>query len=139
MIANDLEISKLMTADIFTLNESDTVDIAEEVMGWRTIRHIPIVDDDQRLVGLLTHRDILKCSISMIAGISKETQRKLNHVIKIKEVMNTEPRSIPQNTLVRDAAKILVENKFGCLPIVDGEKLVGIVTEADFVKAFIKD
>lgn len=137
--ADDVILVKdLMTTDLFTLYSDDSLKIADEIMQWRNIRHIPIVNYDEELVGLVTHRDILRHSISSLAGISQNERDDLNNSIKVENIMHTNMITVPENTPLFTAAKIIANNKIGCLPIVNGSKLVGIITEADFVQYFIQ-
>ena len=133
-----LLVKDLMTTDLFTLYADDSLKIADEIMQWRNIRHIPIVNSDEELVGLVTHRDILRHSISSLAGISKNERDNLNNSIKTEDIMCTRMITVPENTPLFTAAKIIANNKIGCLPIVRESKLVGIITEADFVQYFIQ-
>ncbi len=135
---NNLTVADLMTTDLFTLLEDDNVAIADEMMKWRNIRHIPVVNDQNEIVGLITNRDILKISISSLAGISLKDQRNLHHLVKAKDIMQKKILTVPENTPLYTAAKLMTTNKIGCLPIIGRGKLIGIITEADFVKFFTK-
>jgi len=137
-IVSELTVSDLMTRDLFTLLEDDNVTVADEMMKWRNFRHIPVVNDQNEIVGIITNRDILKISVSALAGISERDQRYIHNKLKAKDVMQSKIITVPENTSLFAAAKILTTNKIGCLPIISKGKLVGIVTEADFVKFFIK-
>lgn len=137
-VVSELTVSDLMTRDLFTLLEDDNVTVADEMMKWRNFRHIPVVNDQNEIVGIITNRDILKISVSALAGISERDQRYIHNKLKAKDVMQSKIITVPENTSLFAAAKILTTNKIGCLPIISKGKLVGIVTEADFVKFFIK-
>ncbi len=137
-VVSELTVSDLMTRDLFTLLEDDNVTVADEMMKWRNFRHIPVVNDQNEIVGIITNRDILKISVSAFAGISQRDQRFIHNKLKAKDVMQSKIITVPENTSLFAAAKILTTNKIGCLPIISKGKLVGIVTEADFVKFFIK-
>ena len=67
---SDLTVADLMTTDLFTLLEDDNITVADEMMRWRNIRHIPVINDQNEIVGLITNRDILGISVSTLAGIS---------------------------------------------------------------------
>jgi CBS domain-containing membrane protein len=126
-------VSDLMTTDIFALQDLDTLLTARSVMALAKIRHIPIVDSENSFVGLLTHRDILAAAVSRLAEIDQHEQDELDSGIPIREIMRTGARTVPPDMNLRDAAKILLDNKYGCLPVLDEGKLVGIITEADFL------
>ena len=127
-----------MSKQLFTLNESDSLKSAKSLITLAKIRHIPIVTKDMRFVGLLTHRDILSASVSMLADISDEVQDEIDTGIPVSAIMNTDVTVIDPDTPVKEAAAILYNHKFGCLPVVDSENyLLGIVTEADFLRLTI--
>lgn len=129
-------VTELMSTDLFTLLEDDNIETLEELMKWRRIRHVPVVDLGGNLVGIVTHRDFLSVAISELARIRKGDAQKLYRKIPVREVMNRQTRTVTPDTSLSEAATILFENKLGCLPVVKGGRLVGIITEADFVRAF---
>lgn len=132
-----LKIQDMMTTELFFLKTTDTLRTARSMMSLARIRHIPIVDKKGAFVGLLTHRDILQASISRFAEVDKTVQDEIDAGIPIAEIMRTDVATVYPEMEVRDAAEILLNHKYGCLPVVRGEKLVGIVTEADFLKLTI--
>ena len=130
----ELLVQDIMTADVFTLFEEDSLKIAEDIMDFKNIRHIPVVNCLENIVGLITHRDLLRMSISTLAGISKEATQSLNDPIKVQDVMNRQVMTVPPKTPLSKAAALMFTNKLGCLPVVHEGALVGIITEADFVR-----
>ena len=131
-------VKDLMSRDLFTLSMDDNLKTLEDMMKWRAIRHIPVVDDEKRVVGLVTHRDLLKYSISGFANVAEDEKDALNRSIPVSSIMKTNVQTIPPELTLQDAAKLMLKYKFGCLPIVENEKLVGIITEADFLKFFVE-
>ena len=133
-----MTIREIMSRQLFTLNENDSLKSAKSLISLAKIRHIPIVTKDMRFVGLLTHRDILSASVSMLADISDEVQDEIDTGIPVCAIMNTDVTVIDPDTPLKEAATILYNHKFGCLPVVDSEDhLLGIVTEADFLRLAI--
>jgi CBS domain-containing protein len=127
-----------MTTDVITLNEDDDLDLARMEMSLARIRHLPVVRKG-RLVGLITHRDLLRAMCSVFAELDGSEQNELLKSLSVSEIMQTEVRSVESHREAVEAATILLETKFGCLPVVeDGNLLVGIVTEADFVELAIR-
>jgi CBS domain-containing protein len=126
-----------MTKDVFTLNQLESLSAAKDLMDLARIRHIPIVDDQGKFVGLLTHRDILAATISGLAGIDRETQDEIESGIPIREIMQTDVVTVGAELSLKEAARLLLEEKYGCLPVVCEEKLCGIITEADFLRLTI--
>jgi CBS domain-containing membrane protein len=123
----------IMSRDLVTLAEDDTLADARRCMEQGRIRHLPVVRLG-KLVGLVTHRDLLAASFSMLLDRSAKAERSLFSRTPVREVMQ-DVVAVAPDTSVRDATNLLIENKFGCLPVVtDDGTLVGIVTEADMVR-----
>ncbi len=131
------QVKNIMTKDVFTLNQLESLSAAKDLMDLARIRHIPIVDDQGKFVGLLTHRDILAATISGLAGIDRETQDEIESGIPIREIMQTDVVTVGAELSLKEAARLLLEEKYGCLPVVCEEKLCGIITEADFLRLTI--
>ncbi len=131
------QVKNIMTKDVFTLNQLESLSAAKDLMDLARIRHIPIVDDQGKFVGLLTHRDILAATISGLAGIDRETQDEIESGIPIREIRQTDVVTVGAELSLKEAARLLLEEKYGCLPVVCEEKLCGIITEADFLRLTI--
>jgi CBS domain-containing protein len=121
-------VGQFMSTDLFTLRPDDLVDFAASIMDWRHIRHVPVENDQGQLVGLLTHRALLRL-------LSRGSQRKAEEPLLVREIMKTDPVSVSSKTPTLDAVEIMRSNKVGCLPVVDDGQLVGIVTSFDFLDA----
>ena len=132
-----LTVQDLMTTQVFTLLESDTLYTAKQIMEMARVRHVPIVDAQDGFVGLVTHRDMLALAVSRLSEIDQSTQDELDAGVPLKEAMRTDVATVAPDARLRDAAQMLLEHKYGCLPVVDGRKLVGIITEADFLRLTI--
>ena len=128
------QIKDIMTTDVFTLHATQTLALARFLMNLKHVRHIPIVKDDARFVGLLTHRDLLAHTMSLVADPENGEQEELDEFIHIVNVMKTQVITVEPEMNLCEAIPILLDNKYGCLPVVSNQKLVGIVTEADFLK-----
>lgn len=124
----------LMTEDLVALRDSDSLLEAKRAMEEAHIRHLPIVDAAGAFVGLLTHRDMLAASVSRLAEIDNDTQEEIYSGIPIKEVMRADVALASPELPLRQAAEVLLTQKYGCLPVVDGGKLVGILTSSDFIR-----
>ncbi|WP_432736354.1 CBS domain-containing protein [Maridesulfovibrio sp. FT414] len=133
-----LKVDDLMTKELFTLNKDDNLKMARSLMDLQRIRHIPIVNENREFIGLITHRDILRATISQLADIDPATQGEIDSGIPIGEIMQTGIKTVNKDTLLKDAAYLLLNHKYGCLPVVnDKNGLEGILTEADFLKLTI--
>ncbi len=132
-----LKVKDLMTEELFVLKTNDTLKTARSLMSLARIRHIPIVDKRNAFIGLMTHRDILQASISRFAEVDKMVQDEIDAGIPVAEIMRTDVTTVSPDMVLRDAAEILLNHKYGCLPVVLDGILVGIITEADFLKLTI--
>jgi CBS domain-containing protein len=119
-------VGQFMTTDLFTLRADDIIDLAARVMAWRHIRHIPVEDDEGGLVGLITYRDLL--SYMARGGLGDHVKP-----VSVREIMKTNPVSVSPDTPTLEAIALMRLHKVGCIPVVDGSKLVGIVTATDFL------
>jgi len=132
-----LQVKDLMSSPVYSLKETDSLHTARELMDLQRIRHIPIVTVDNVFIGLITHRDILAATISHLAELAPETQKEIDVGIPIKEIMRTDITSVEPHTTLKEAAQLLLNHKYGCLPVVQEAELTGIVTEADFLRLTI--
>lgn len=123
----------LMTEDIIALRDTDSLLAAKRAMDDARIRHLPVIDEAGAFVGLLTHRDILAASVSRLAEIDVETQEEIYSGIPISEVMRTDVALAVPDLPLRQAAEVLLTQKYGCLPVVEHGKLIGILTSSDFI------
>ena len=116
-------IDQVMSTNLYAVNEDDYIHLVSSIMNWKHVRHVPVEDNEGKLVGLVTSGIMLEYLCS------QENDRK----VEIKEIMITDPISVAPDTLTTEALKQMKEHKVGCLLVVKEEKLVGIVTEHDFV------
>ncbi len=120
-------VSQFMATDLFTVRPDDLVDLAASVMTWRHIRHVPVEDAEGRLVGLVSHRALLKL-------LSRGTPVNENP-ITVRDIMTSAPLTVSSTTPTLEAMEIMRQNRVGCLPVLDDGRLVGIVTSYDFLDA----
>ena len=120
-----LKVSQFMATDLFTVRPDDIVDFAATLMDWRRIRHIPVEGDDGELVGLLSHRALLRLvAEGRVGGEFK---------VSVREIMTTNPVTIDSDATTVDAIRLMRTAKVACLPVVDNGKLIGLVTEHDLI------
>jgi CBS domain-containing protein len=122
-------VGQFMSTDLFTVSPDDLIDLAASVMDWRHIRHVPVEDDAGRLVGLVTHRGLLR----MLSNGNRA-----NVPTTVREVMISDPVTVSAAMSSLEAIEIMRRNRVGCLPVVEGDQLVGIVTSYDFLEASAK-
>lgn len=116
-------VGQIMTKDLFTVHPEDLVDLAACMMEWEHVRHVPVEDQEGHLVGLVSHRTLLR----LVATGSDQAQ------VAVSEIMKPDVHSVTPETSTLDAIQVMRDKKVSCLPVVREGKLVGIVTEADFI------
>jgi CBS domain-containing protein len=122
-----LRIEQIMTTDLFTVNKDELVDMAAYVMNWQHIRHVPVENEEHRLVGLVSHRSLLRLVSETLDGRSATAK-------PISEIMNVDVITVGPETPTLEAIQLMREHRISCLPVVeDKDRLVGIVTEHDFM------
>jgi CBS domain-containing protein len=120
-------VGELMTRDLVTLKETQNLAVADEMLRLHRIRHLPVAREG-KLVGLVTHRDLLKATGLKCPDPSRNP-------IWAADIMTREVRTVPPDMSLREAVKVMLDNKIGCLPVVgEGKVLLGILTEADLVR-----
>lgn len=118
-------IEQVMTTDLFVIRENDLIDLAAGIMSWKHIRHVPVEDDEGRFRGLLTSGAVLSFYGSKLGEDPAP--------VRVKDIMIKDPLIVSPETKTLDAVKLMFEHKVGCLPVLKGGRLVGIVTEHDFM------
>lgn len=119
-----------MTAEVATLRPDDKLSIADDVMRLGRIRHLPVVDAAGVLRGIVSQRDLLRSAL--LASDRKSPRRHLKTLV-VAEIMTRDVVVAAPDDALREAAAVMLGRKLGCLPVVEDGKLVGIITEADFV------
>ncbi|HYQ44436.1 MAG TPA: CBS domain-containing protein [Polyangiaceae bacterium] len=139
MNAKDLLVGDVMTKDVVTLDRNEKLAVADDVMRLGRIRHLPIVDEDGSLAGIISQRDLFHSGLLRALGFGSHAKDRAMDLLVLKEAMKTEVATVTPSTPLREAARIMFEKKIGCLVVVEGKKLVGILAESDFVKLALRD
>jgi len=131
-----LRVRDVMSQDVTTLKRNDELMIADDVMRLGRIRHLPVVDDDDEgtVVGIVSQRDLFRSALARAIGYGEFAQSRVMKLLKVKEVMTSEVVTIGPDAPLEEAARIMWKRKLGCLIVMDGGRLAGILTEGDFVK-----
>ncbi len=127
-----------MTEKVLSVRPGESVDKIYDAMTERSIRHIAVIDDEGDLVGVVSHRDLLRHSLIERSDLPLFVQKALLKRTRVEEVMTSEVETADPDQPIKEAAQTMFENKFGCLPVVEGWRVVGILTESDFVKYFTR-
>ena len=126
-------VRDIMSSPVEFLEMGDSLDLAQHLMNAGRIRHLPVVDGQQRLIGLVTHRKLLAAWVGH-GDPAHERPRDVAREIPVDMLMETDVVTTTPDTPAARAARLIETRRIGCLPVVDAGKLVGIVTEADFVR-----
>lgn len=118
-------VEHFMTTDLFTVRQDELIEFVAVLMGWRHIRHVLVEDEDHRLVGLVTHRSILRFLTDTQEGEDDRDQ-------PVSAIMVRNPISVTPETATIEAIRLMREKNVGALPVVLGKQLVGVITETDF-------
>ena len=132
-----MTLSEIMTEHPFTLGPDNSVKQAMDLMQQERIRHIPIVDEQQQLLGLVTLTDILATRESKLLLIDPEREAEFTDSVRLEEIMTRKVASVSPHAGIKEAAIYLQRHKYGCLPVLDKGVLTGIVTESDLVAVAI--
>jgi CBS domain-containing protein len=129
-------VRDIMTAEVTTLGRNDSLQVVKDIMTLGRVRHFPVLDDG-KVIGVVSQRDLYKASLGSVMKYGEKAQRAFLEGIAVKEVMNEPVITIAPHASVQDAARLMLEKKIGCLPVLEGSTLVGIVTETDMLKLVV--
>ncbi|MGD8896301.1 MAG: CBS domain-containing protein [Acidobacteriota bacterium] len=131
-------VRDFMTTEPVTLHDDDRLREAVEMVMVRRIRHIPILDAQQRLVGIVTDRDIKRTLPSPLVSSAREEYEALLETTAISRVMSPDPMTVDADSDVADAVELLVQNRIGGLPVMENDTLVGVFTERDALRGYVE-
>lgn len=123
--ASFAKLGMFMTTKLVTVNADDSIDLAASIMEWKHVRHVPVENEQGELIGLISHRSILK---HIVQGKS------FNDSVAIRDIMNDNPTSVHPEMPTVEAIQLMRDKKLSCLPVVAKGKLVGVVTDYDLIK-----
>ncbi len=123
---NYLKVEQYMSTDMFTVHEEEPIHLVANLMLWERIRHVPVEDDDHRLVGLVSYRALLRY-------LARERDGGTGSGVAVREIMTADPVTVTPETRTLEAIRLMRSTKVGCLPVVKDDRLVGVVIERDFM------
>ncbi|MEM7410660.1 MAG: CBS domain-containing protein [Myxococcota bacterium] len=131
----ETRVRDIMSDQLVTISGDDSLSTVEDIMTLGGVRHMPVVRGGT-LVGVVSERDLLRASLSNLTEFGTEQRRAFLQVVEIKRVMSSPPVVISPDASVEEAALVMAERKIGCLPVVDGDRLLGMLTETDVLRYF---
>jgi len=126
-------VSKIMATNVVALDRNASLGSAKNIMDRRRLRHFPVVENGN-VVGVVSQRDVFRASLASMLGYNERTEKAFLDNLSIKGIMSDPPITVTADTRISEAARLMVEKKVGCLPVVDGKRLIGLVTDTDFLK-----
>ena len=127
-----------MTPNPVTITPDTSFPEAFRIMREKGIRHLPVVDKDEKLVGIVTQTDLLHASPSVTTTLSVFEVNYLLVNLHVREVMSSPPITVTEDAPLEEAARVLVEKKIGSLPVVRDDSLIGMITEIDLFETFVE-
>ena len=121
-------VGHLMSTDLFTVQPDDLVEMVARVMEWRDVRHVPVEDEEGHLVGIVSHRSLLRM-------LADGTPGGVEELVAVRQIMNPDPVSVAPTTPVSEAVELMRRRRIGSLPVVEDGRLVGIITVYDFLES----
>ena len=132
-------VSRSMTRKVITVDQEAKIFDAQELMAANDIRHLPVVEQDNRLVGIVTDRDIRSAlPYNFFKEALSQTEKEKISGLRVKDIMSKKPISISPTYTIQDALIVIQDSKVGALPVVDDDgKVTGIISVRDLLRAFI--
>ena len=132
-----MKIKDLMRTNVVTLQAADVLGVADDIMSMGPIRHLPVVDPNNRVIGIVTQRDLYKASVSSVLGFDRAKEHEWLGQVRVRDIMTTNVITIGAEAGVVEAVDKMIAGKIGSLPVVDEDgKLVGLLTETDCLRCF---
>jgi CBS domain-containing protein len=126
-------ISKIMSTDLTTVHDGQPVSALRSIFEKNNIHHVPVVSGEQ-LIGIVSSNDFMRVSFGEFGNQdAKGLDAILDHTYKMHDLMNNNPVTLESTATIRDAARVMGANNFHALPVVEGDKLVGLVTSTDLL------
>jgi acetoin utilization protein AcuB len=133
-----MKVRDIMVKEVATLDINDELSLANDIMRLGRIRHLPVVDGG-RLVGIVSERDLFRSSLAQALGYGTKTTREIMKTLSIKDVMVPEVVTIAPDAEACEAVQLMLDKKIGCVPVVDNDRLVGLITETDIMAQYLKE
>jgi CBS domain-containing protein len=134
MTQSPLRVKDVMSRDVQVVGRNDQLAVADTLMKEARIRHLVVLDEDQLVCAVVSQRDLFRGALLRALGFGGRAEDSMLRQMVVKEAMSGELHTTTPDASVSEAARTMIDRKIGCLPVLDGEKLVGIVTETDFVE-----
>ncbi len=132
-----MQVRDIMVQDVATLDVDDELSLANDIMKLGRIRHLPVVAG-KSLVGILSERDLFRSSLVEALGHEPTRTREFMKAIRIQDIMVTKVITIGPEADVREAVRLMLTHKIGCVPVVAKGELLGLITETDILRLYLE-
>lgn len=133
-----MTVNRIMTRNPFTVELGTSVIDARELMRREKVRRLPVIDRHKKLAGIISEKDLISVSPTRATTLDVYEMTSLLAKLTVDKVMTAKVVTVTPDTLIEDAARLMVDNNIGGLPVLEGDRIVGIVTESDIFKLFIE-
>lgn len=128
-----MQVKDVMSTEVTVVDRNDDLSQVEDLMVVKKLRHVPVVENGE-LVAIVSQRDVFKAMMSSTMGYGEKAQKAYLHSVRVKEIMTDPVVTVAPDTAVGEAAALMLNKGIGCLPVLDGTQLVGIVTKTDLLR-----
>jgi CBS domain-containing protein len=128
-----MQVQDVMSHEVETIGRNDDLLTVEQIMAAKKLRHLPVVEDGE-LVGMVTQRDLFKAAMSSAMGYGSKAQQAFLHSVRVKEIMTDPVITIAPEAPLSEAIELILQRGIGCLPVVAGGRLVGMLTKTDLLR-----
>jgi CBS domain-containing protein len=119
-------VDQYMTSDLFTVGEDESLELVANLMEWKRIRHVPVEDGAHRIVGIVSYRRLLRL-------VAQNRWPQEGTLVAVREIMRPDPITIGPRASILEAIEVMRTHRVSCLPVVEHDQLVGILTERDLM------
>ncbi|MCL2479411.1 MAG: CBS domain-containing protein, partial [Treponema sp.] len=130
-------VSRVMTKNPIVVHAEMSINDVRSLMDREKIGHLPVLDKNNSLIGLVTREDLIKAGPSAATSLDMYEISYLLSRITVKDVMEKNVTTVQENEVVEEAARIMADRRIGCLPVMRGKLLVGIITDSDLFRVFV--
>jgi len=131
-------VTKIMSRNLITVHHGDPVSKVRQLIRVHGVHHVPVVNGDQ-LAGIISYSDVLRVSYGdTFNADDRAVDAALDHTMTIEQLMAKDVTVLSEQSTIREAAEILAQGRFHSLPVVNGGKLVGLVTSSDLIRYLVE-